>query len=250
MTGLTPVEKYGSYFFKRDDLYEIGGVRGGKVRTCYALAETAKIGLTTAGSRSSPQVNIVANIAKFLGLPCVAHTPLGPLNMELELAREAGCTIIQHKAGYNNVIACRSREYAYQTGYTDIPFGMEHDVAIVETMTQVKNIPKEVKRIVIPVGGGMSLAGVLHGINFFLPGVPVVGVIVGADQNKRLNRWAPMGWQFLCTLVKAKETYDQYVPTYLDIPFTLDPVYEAKCQEFLQPGDLLWCVGLRQSYMK
>src|SRR5574341_1371966 len=114
----TPVEKYGAYFFKRDDLYTVAGVRGGKVRTCLALAKGAKVGLTTAGSRSSPQVNIVANIAKYLGLPCVAHTPNGVLNKELLLAREAGCNIIQHKAGYNSVIMSRSRTYAIESGYT------------------------------------------------------------------------------------------------------------------------------------
>jgi 1-aminocyclopropane-1-carboxylate deaminase/D-cysteine desulfhydrase-like pyridoxal-dependent ACC family enzyme len=249
-TELTPVEKHGAYWFKRDDLFEIAGVRGGKVRTCYALAKDAKVGLTTAGSRSSPQVNIVANIAKHLGLPCVAHTPTGALNKELELAREAGCFIIQHKAGYNNVITSRSKEYAFQTGYTDIPFGMEHDFAVVETMAQVRNVPREVKRIVMPVGGGMSLAGVLHGVKLFRPNLHVIGVMVGADPRKRLTRWAPMGWQFMCTLVAPREAYDDYVPTYLDIPFTLDPVYEAKCQEFLQAGDLMWCVGIRQSYLK
>lgn len=249
-TKLTPVEEYGGLFFKRDDLFEVAGVRGGKVRSCLALAEGAKVGLTTAGSRSSPQVNIVANIAKYLGLPCVAHTPQGVLNKELELAQEAGCKIIQHRAGYNNVIVSRSRAYAKETGYTDIPFGMEHDLAVVETMAQVANIPAEVKRIVMPIGGGMSFAGVLSGLQFFKRDIPVIGVKVGADPLKRLNRWAPMGWQGMCTLVNAHYQYDDYVHTNKEIPFQLDPVYEAKCQDFLRPGDLMWCVGIRQSFIK
>jgi 1-aminocyclopropane-1-carboxylate deaminase/D-cysteine desulfhydrase-like pyridoxal-dependent ACC family enzyme len=247
---LTPVEKHGSFFFKRDDLFEIAGVRGGKARTCLALAKNAKEGLTTAGSRSSPQINIVANIAKHLGLPCVAHTPMGKLNKELDLAHEAGCMILQHKAGYNSVIIARSRQYAKDLGLTDIPFGMECDEAIVETMAQVANIPQEVKRIVMPVGGGMSLAGVLHGLAFFRRDIRVIGVQVGADPIKRLRRWAPMGWEFMCTIIHGGYEYSTYTPTYIDIPFKLDPVYEAKCQRFLQPGDLLWCVGIRQSYIQ
>lgn len=63
---LTPVDKHGDYWMKRDDLYRVAGVCGGKVRTCWNLAQGAK-GLVTAGSRSSPQCNIVAHIAQKLG---------------------------------------------------------------------------------------------------------------------------------------------------------------------------------------
>lgn len=252
MTQYTPVEKYDGIWYKRDDLFEVAGVRGGKVRTCLALAQGAKVGLTTAGSRSSPQVNIVANIAKHLGLPCVAHTPEGVLNPELEMAKAAGCKIIQHRAGYNNVIVARSRAYAKETGYTDIPFGMEHDLAIVETAAQVANIPHGVKRIVMPIGGGMSFAGVMHGLVMFNRDIRLIGVQVGADPFKRLQRWAPMGWRGMkVEIVKPRYSYkyDDYVPTKMPIPFTLDPVYEAKCQDWLEPGDLMWCVGIRQSFI-
>jgi hypothetical protein len=66
-------------WLKRDDLFEYAGVRGGKVRTCLALAREARHGLVTAGSRSSPQVNIVARIGRSLGLPVRAHVPAGPM---------------------------------------------------------------------------------------------------------------------------------------------------------------------------
>lgn len=97
----------------------------------------------------------------------------------------------------------------------------------------------------------MSLAGVLHGLQFFKRDIPVIGVQVGADPFKRLTRWAPMGWQAMnIEIVKAGCEYDEYVTTTMPIPFQLDPVYEAKCQKFLRPGDLMWCVGIRQSYIK
>lgn len=250
LKDLTPVQRYGEYWFKRDDLFNVAGVYGGKARTCFSLAQNAKIGLTTAGSRSSPQVNIVANIAKHLGLTCVAHTPTGTLNEELLMAQSAGAQIIQHKAGYNSVIVARSREYAKETGFTDIPFGMECLTAVLMTGIQVHNvIDLPIKRIVVPVGSGMSFCGILHGLFKTGANIPVLGVVVGADPSKRIERHKPLFYTNY-TLVNAGVPYSQY--EHGVIPGTeckeiLDPVYEAKCIPFLKPGDLLWCVGIRQS---
>lgn len=251
MQAITPVQYDNErhIWLKRDDLFEIAGVRGGKVRTCWALAKDARVGLTTAGSRSSPQVNIVANIARHLGLPCVAHTPMGKLNQELVLAQQAGCKIIQHKAGYNSVIVARSREYAREHGYTDIPFGMETPVAVDRTAMEVENIPAAVQRIVMPVGSGMSLCGVLQGLVTFRRATPVLGVMVGASPYKRLAKYAPVFGSPRLELINAGVPYDEYVEAQVN-GVTLDPVYEAKCAKFLRPGDLLWCVGIRQSCIK
>ena len=47
-------------------LFAFAGARGGKVRACLKIASTAKRGLITAGSRSSPQVNIVAHAPRWI----------------------------------------------------------------------------------------------------------------------------------------------------------------------------------------
>mgnify|MGYP003312664843 FL=1 len=187
---LTPVEKIGEYFVKRDDLFAVNGVNGGKVRTCYYLAQNAK-GLVTAGSRESPQVNIVAHIAKELGIPCRVHTPEGKLSPEVEAAKNIGAEVIQHKAGYNSVIIKRAKDDAIEQGFKEIPFGMECCEAVEATKNQVKNIPSDTKRIVIPVGSGMSLSGLLHGLIENNLNIPVLGVRVGADPTDRLNKYAP-----------------------------------------------------------
>lgn len=247
---LTPVDRNGKYWIKRDDLFTAAGVNGGKVRTCYALALKAAQqgfrGLTTAGSRSSPQVNIVANIARALSLDCVAHTPKGALNEELLLAQKAGAHIIQHKAGYNSVIVARSKEFAEVNKFYDIPFGMECAEAIYQTCWQVKNIPDGVKRIVMPVGSGMSLCGVATGLLKFGRNIPLVGVKVGADPLKRLQKFYPHKYRNM-QLIDAQVDYHEYVSAVVG-DVVLDPVYEAKCKQFLEPDDLLWIVGIRQSY--
>ena len=252
---LTPVQAVTEHmgartqlWLKRDDLFAVAGVRGGKVRSCWALAQAAKAagvgGLVTAGSRQSPQVNIVAHIAARLGLGCRVHTPNGTPSAEVQQAVDMGAELVQHKAGYNNVIVSRAHADAKALGWTEIPFGMECDAAITATRAQVANLPADAARLVVPVGSGMSLAGILHGLRDVARNLPVLGVVVGADPTKRLDRWAPTGWRDMVTLVEAGVDYHDEVEVTLG-EVQLDPVYEAKCARYLVSGDVLWCVGIR-----
>ena len=55
----TPIEKVGNIYLKRDDKFEIYGVKGGKARSAYQLIkqglEDGYKEFVTAGSRMSPQ---------------------------------------------------------------------------------------------------------------------------------------------------------------------------------------------------
>jgi 1-aminocyclopropane-1-carboxylate deaminase/D-cysteine desulfhydrase-like pyridoxal-dependent ACC family enzyme len=246
MPDLTPVERRGDVWVKRDDLFRVAGVQGGKARTCWALAKDA-VGLVTAGSRQSPQANIVAQIARRQGIPCRVHTPEGELSPELLAAQAAGADVVQHKAGYNNVIIARARTDAAERGWTEIPFGMECEEATLQTRRQVRDLPST-SRIVVPVGSGMTLAGVLWGIvEANDHDTKVLGVVVGADPEKRLDRYAPPGWRDMVTLVRSPLDYHVSAPVTDLHGLSLDPIYEAKCLSYLQPGDLLWDVGIRQT---
>lgn len=250
--ALTPVQRVGSVWLKRDDLCEVAGVRGGKVRTCWQLAQGAK-GLVTAGSRSSPQVNIVAHIARELGVPCRVHVPQGELAPEVYAAAMAGAVVVQHPAGYNSVIVARARADAAERGWKEIPFGMECEEAVAATARQVRNLPwGEFDHIVVPVGSGMSLAGILTGLEQQGQQLtPVVGVCVGADPTGRLLRWAPLGWQPRpVTLVQASTPYHHAVDNLFIGDVLLDPIYEAKAAAYVGPRDLLWLVGIRQTALK
>ncbi len=244
----TPVERHGCYWVKRDDLFEVAGVRGGKARTCWQLAQGAP-GLVTAGSRSSPQVNIVAQIARHLGIPCRAHTPTGPLTPEVQAAQAAGAEIVQHRAGYNSVIRARAYADAKARGWREIPFGMECTAAVEATATQVGNLPAGPWRLVVPVGSGMSLAGILWGLRRAGSRLEVLGVVVGATPLRRLNEYAPPAWREMAELVPAGVPYERPVPGRLG-DLVLDPIYEAKCLPHLLPCDMLWVVGIRQTALK
>jgi len=244
----TPIERRGDIWIKRDDLFEYGGVAGGKVRTCVALARGAK-GLITAGSRQSPQVNIVAHIAAAQGIPARLHVPAGALTPELNDALHCGPNVhlIQHRPGYNSVIVARAIEdAAARRDYTYIPFGMECPEAVRQTAGQVVDLPEGIKRIVMPVGSGMSLAGVLAGLGDRW--ITVVGVRVGANPDKRLDSYAPL-WRLMPRLffVDAGIDYHKPAPVTEYHGLKLDPIYEAKCLPFLEPDDLLWVVGIRKT---
>jgi 1-aminocyclopropane-1-carboxylate deaminase/D-cysteine desulfhydrase-like pyridoxal-dependent ACC family enzyme len=241
---MTPVIPILDMYIKRDDTFNIANAWGGKARTCWKLAKNSTTGLVTAGSRNSPQINIVAHIAKELGLPMVAHCASGQLGEEITQAQTLGAEIIQHSPGYNSVIIKRALDDSIQRKYTYIPFGMECWEAVEETSEQVQNIPDDVKRIVMPVGSGMSLAGVLTGLDNYNKNIPVIGIVVGADPTKRLDKYAPLLWRNMVTLIPSPHKYEKHIAANLG-DVLLDPVYEAKCAEFMTSGDLLWAVGIR-----
>lgn len=250
--ALTPIEQVDDIYIKRDDLFNIGGSRGGKVRACLqivtdALASGTVDGLITAGSRQSPQVNIVATIAEMYHLPCRVHTPQGEMTPELNAAVDKGAEIVQHRAGYNNVIIARARDDAKQTGWLEIPFGMAHHAIIASTAAQIANIPADTKRIVVPVGSGMALAGILTGLQASGQDIPVIGVRVGADPSKRLDQYAPKHWRQMATLITSDIDYHHHAPVTHIGDIDLDPIYEAKALPYLKSGDLLWVVGRRET---
>ena len=55
-----------------------------------------------------------------------------------------------------------------------------------------------------------------------------------------------MGWRSIVSLVNAGVPYEREVLGAISgMDDRLDPIYEAKCAQFLQAGDLLWVVGVR-----
>ena len=172
----------------------------------------------------------------------------------MEVAKSNGAEIFQHRAGYNTVIIKRAKADAEAMGYANIPFGMECWEAVYQTAIQVKSLVEPYKqgkfsRILMPIGSGMSLSGVMWGMLYWGIDCPIVGVQVGGKYEKRLQTYAPLG-EVNLTTVKSSYDYHKYYPeNYIgDLP--LDPIYEAKCMDFIEDGDLLWVVGIRDGIIK
>jgi 1-aminocyclopropane-1-carboxylate deaminase/D-cysteine desulfhydrase-like pyridoxal-dependent ACC family enzyme len=165
-----------------------------------------------------------------------------------------GAELIQHKPGYNSVIMHRAEaDVKAHKKWTYIPFGMEHRHAMNCTRSQVASIANEMekgmpqpKRIVITLGSGMSAAGVLHGLQDLGLSIPVLGVRIGADPTKRLDRYAPAMWRQSMSIIDA--TVHHSYTTHLDRKIggvQLDGHYEAKAVDYVHKGDLFWIIGVR-----
>lgn len=157
--------------------------------------------------------------------------------------------VVVQKVGYNNVIAAHARDYAAQNGLFYVPFGMECGENVVTTMRQARNVPQGVKRVVVPFGSGMSMACVLNGLTLFRRyDVRVLGVQVGRSSLKNLEKfYTPfVGCKVDFELVASPMDYHEAPSEINFCGVELDPIYEAKCIPFMQPGDLLWVVGHRK----
>ncbi len=252
----TPIQKIDGVWVKRDDLYCRAGIRGGKVRACWRLATWGDApcdGLITASARKSPQAQIVARIANAMGVPARCHMPMGARTEEMVDMEAHGGELVQHKAGYNNVIITRAMaDHKIRPTWRYIPFGMEHREAMRCTREQVRDIPVGVRRVVVCVGSGMTVAGIMHGLrDQHLSHIPVVGIRIGADPTRRLNSWGPFGWRQQMELIDATDTIPYHTAVDAAIgDVVLDAHYEAKCLEYIKPGDLFWIVGIRAAANK
>ena len=248
---LTPVQyvEDEGVWLKRDDLFEVCGVRGGKSRSAYQviqqLVEQGYDTIVTAGSRQSPQCEIVSYICQELDLQCKVFMPRGADTSVIKHIKENSNTeIIRCTCGYNNVIIANARDYAENRECGYVPFGMECAENVEVTSKQVVNIPDEVKRIVIPVGSGMSFSSVVTGMTRYNINKPILGVRVGKDPKKIIEEYAE-GIDFIdYTIVESNYDYHDSVKAFVG-DYQLDPIYEGKCRDFLQKGDLLWVVGKR-----
>ena len=241
MDALTPIGDAGDVRMKRDDLYVSPfGERGGKGRVIQRLLDGSSGGVVTSGMRSSNQIVIVARACAARGRPCSVHVPSGPETEEIRCARVAGASVHVHVPGYALVVAARAREQARAESLFLVPMGLQCEDTVRLTAEQVGNLPDDVTRIVVPVGSGMSLAGILHGLKDRSISVPVLGVSVGGRPERRLDTYAPHGWRERCEIVRAKGRAtgrSEYAGV------CLDAGYEAHCVAHLRRGDLLWVVG-------
>lgn len=249
---LTPVEKVGNYYLKREDKFKIEDICGGKVRSAYELIQQGlKEGYTefcTAGSRMSPQCEIVSSLCQLLKIKCHLFMPTGKETSVLRNISKNDHSILHRiPYGYNVVILKRAKEYCEEHKECFyIPFGMECEENIEVTKHQVQNIPSEVKRIVMPIGSGMSFISVLNGLEYYgRTDIEVLGVSVGKDIQENINKYLKASNIFY-NIVKSDLSYEQASPNVFLEGVELDPIYESKCLPFIRKGDLLWIVGIRK----
>ena len=238
---LTPVVRCGEFYLKREDLLtaDLPGVVGGKYRLASAL-DPSRGGLVGYGGRQSNSAAAMAAAGRAYGVPVRFHTAAGDETPEMARAAELGAEILRHRPGYTNVIRDRAYKDAAARGW---PCGLAHDRVVDAVARQVRSLVNTpFRRIVMAVGAGVTLAGVIRGLERHDLPEPILGVVVGAPPDAAtLDRLAPR-WNSRVNLVPAEKPYATAVQANLGGVW-LHPIYEAKVMPFLLPGDLIWCVG-------
>ena len=251
---LTPIEYIDGYYFKRDDLFMFGNAIGGKARVGKSLVGKAiKEGyssVVTTGSRDSRQCEIISSICEDLNIRCHLFMPNGQdTDVINAISSRKNSTIHRTKVGYNSVLIAHSKQWAIENNAFYIPFGMESYDCIDVNMHQVQNIPNNIKRIVIPCGGGMQMVSVIKGLKHYnMSHIKVTGIQVGANPKGVIDKFLPtmdlFGETYNYEIIKSDIPYSKHIDsTFCGIE--LDPIYEAKCIPFIEKGDLLWIVGKR-----
>lgn len=272
--ALTPVEWHHGVAYKRDDLYlpfADVDLNGGKVRQAIKLVENnlpairTRYGSTllTATGVHSPQGLIIARVAAHFELACVlfigATTAARALAAHpmLRAAVELGATIdASARVAYEPALAKTIDTWRAARKGVGFPirFGMNLDsdaASIVgSTAAQCANIPDDVDTVVIPVGAGITAAGIINGCRTLRPNVKrlLCIQIAGYDRRPVINKITPYrDYEFMSSRAYP---YATHVRRYVAPRFPLDPIYEAKAHEFFmrnvphEPGrTLFWVVG-------
>lgn len=234
------------YAFRGDEieLGELSGLKGCKAIMAQQYCEKYPQGLVTCGSRFSIQVLMFARVCKYLNVPCIVCIPTGKSTDMIIKLESVGVEIQRIKPGYNTVLNARARTLAEERGYQFVPLGMLEETAyniVADFVINNKELIERSQRIVVPVGSGTTLIGVAYGLKQLALDIPVLGVMVGMDATKNINKAKEYTEGINIELVKSEIPYDKEV--FNDSIPELNKNYEAKCLEYIQENDLLWVVS-------
>ena len=250
---LAPVEKVNGIYLKRNDLNVFCGCFGGKAECAFNMMSKAPVKkFVTCGSRDSLQCEMVSQMCDMLGYECHIFIPSGKdTKTTLRISKCETTTLHRVENGYTVVVNKRAEDFARENNMTLIPFGMQSMTAVDIIANQVRNIPDDVTRVVVPVGGGITMCGVMNGlVRYNRTDVHVLGVITGKNPDKVIKMYEPWFNPIKYKLAPYKDVspakrYAMRVDCAVG-HVLLDPVYEGKCYTFLNEGDLLWIVGYHE----
>jgi hypothetical protein len=220
---LTPVERHGGMWFKREDKFAplgYGGLNGSKLRQCIYLlnryaGEVEDGEVISASSVKSPQISMSTAVAFHYGMP-TTHV-IGATNRDSALKHEnvaiaarLGARFIVNKVAYNPALQRRLHRLSWERpGAYRLEYGIslpdsssDEDITMFHLVgaEQVKNIPDGVRRIIIPAGSCVSTVSILTGLALWRPdiwSVHLVGIgpsrIGWIDERlEKIERWLGM----------------------------------------------------------
>jgi hypothetical protein len=265
LEDITPVYKWSNCWVKRDDLFSLGGVCGGKVRQLLNLVWKGKInlkypGLITACGLPSPQSVITSAVAKYFGMKSAVVTyqyskdTVDINRLNISIAQRFGAQLYGHSNPRPPALYGWRNKLAQELGYYVVDFGMSGKDVLDVIADQCANIPNWVRRIVIISGSGLSALGVMLGCGRFADSVEEI-VVVGLSDKFWKNK--VLWYDPLTSQTKFKgELKFVHSPIAYTVLFDkydkLDYTYESKAYQYMidnkLDGDftLFWVVGKRE----
>jgi len=270
---LTPVEKIGDLWFKREDQFSPDGIHNGsKFRQLIWLFSRAKFpGVVSGAVTGSPQLPMVAACAKHYGMKCVQFTG-AKKNMALAGAKLGAKTRLVNP-GYAPLLNKRAKDYAAAHGWLRIETNItvttsDADIEAFHRVgsEQVRNLPEHMETLIIPAGSRNSAVSILYGLHRYPP--KSLKKIIFMHINKNLQKHEKEMWERLKACgVRAfpyqLETHDVFANDYTTYeklmpfsygPLAMHPRYEGKCWNFITDNStafrpyindktLFWIVG-------
>ena len=220
------------------------GVSGGKVRQCLLLVKNNLKAIKQTSWRNNRHGLfgsfaaglIVSRVAKEFGLKCIVgcgtKTPMK--HPALRACKRLGAEIktLVPMYAFTNVLQSRLDKLNEKRKFFIIRFGYQADTdpaAIIEpNARQVRNIPKSVTTIAIPVGSGISAQGILAGIKRYRPKAKAV-LIDPFGHNRKIAVPEGVDEHYF----KGKYEYAKPLDVVID-DFQLDQIYETKSFDYMK----------------
>lgn len=264
---LTPVEKIGSLWFKREDYFAplgYGGINGSKLRQCIYLfsRHLSRAGVISGSSVKSPQISMSAIVAKRYGQHAIEVIGATKVNTAMQhenvmIGAAAGARFVINKVAYNPALQRKTLELTNRfPSYWRLEYGIsmpkesssqDFDSFHRLGADQVSNIPEHITDLVIPTGSGNSAISILYGIYTYRPRnlKRIYFMLIGPNKmsfvHERLNAINPRILPWLIENVEGNvfDLHGEEYATYQDeVQFEYNgiefhPTYEAKCMKYL-----------------
>lgn len=278
---LTPWEDHRGLWIKREDYFAplgYGGPNGSKMRQLIWYMNRYRAGKThvlTGASIQSPQLSMSAIVGAHYGLRCrqvvysKPHTVLSHVNPQISAGFGA---VFEYTNGPYNPIIQRKVQDLRKDDSLVVEYGITlphqrypaedvlkfHEVGA----NQVRNLPREVTRLIVPAGSCNSLTSILLGLSRDSHNVTELLTLgIGPDKRdwmrERLNIMGvnmdqlPFKWRHESLHDTGYAKYSDHFKGESRGPINFHPTYEAKMWRWLRERDELrfdgtegfWIVG-------
>jgi hypothetical protein len=210
---LTPVEKIGKLYFKREDKFAplgYGGINGAKLRQCiwlideYTKNHPNPVGIISGTSVKSPQLPMGSAVAEHFNLKSLhiigaTKNSIAHKHENVAAATWFGASFsIVPNIAYNPVLQRKIKDLLENDESLKDYFYLEYGITLDHKMNshkkverfhfiggeQVKNIPDHVENIIVPAGSCNSCTSILYGIARHKPKNLKNVYLIGIGPNK------------------------------------------------------------------